>query len=224
MSENGSVPMMAAFFEALAKAQGEFLPMTRDSENPFFKSRYSSLAASIAATRPALTKYGLCVSQDVCTINGSAVIGTLIAHKGGGSRWSSLTISLPADPQKAGSLLTYMRRYCRNAALDIAPTDDDDDGERASADHREVDTRPRKPPPGKSLDEMSLPEQVYALATDVGMKGKDKIVAWASDSVGHPLDYTNPRTGKVVQSLLALTPAEAESLLAKLRPMQEMRK
>jgi hypothetical protein len=49
--------------EALAKAGTEFGEITKDTENPYFKSSYADLATLIKHTRPALAKYGLVILQ-----------------------------------------------------------------------------------------------------------------------------------------------------------------
>src|SRR5271170_773684 len=52
-------------FEALAKAQSEMLIADRDSNNPYFKSKYADLASITRASRPSLTKHGLSVCHQV---------------------------------------------------------------------------------------------------------------------------------------------------------------
>src|SRR6185295_9703861 len=50
---------------ALAKAQGEMHAAVKDSDNPFFKSRYADLASAWTAARAPLAKNGLSVAQGV---------------------------------------------------------------------------------------------------------------------------------------------------------------
>lgn len=56
-------PTIGKIGAALAKAQGDMLPLYKDSDNPFFHSRYADLAACVAASRKALTDNGIAVYQ-----------------------------------------------------------------------------------------------------------------------------------------------------------------
>src|SRR5271165_2182316 len=48
---------------ALAKAQNEMLVAGTGSDNPFFKSKYADYATIVRASRPALCKHGLSITQ-----------------------------------------------------------------------------------------------------------------------------------------------------------------
>src|SRR5271170_8441208 len=50
---------------ALAAAQSKFDKVVKDTDNPFFKSKYATLAAIIEATRKGLTENGIATVQDV---------------------------------------------------------------------------------------------------------------------------------------------------------------
>ena len=56
---------LGKLFEALAKAQMNMQVAKTDSVNPYFKSKYASLASVIKASRPCLSINGLCVVQRV---------------------------------------------------------------------------------------------------------------------------------------------------------------
>jgi len=75
---------IAALAEALAKAQLEFLPIAKDTNNPYYNKKYADLAALINATRPALGKHGLSVIQVPRVIQGRAVeLSTMLLHSSG---------------------------------------------------------------------------------------------------------------------------------------------
>jgi len=115
--------------EALSKFQSEMEAITKDAQNPFFKSKYASLSAIIEDTRVPLGKNGLSYAQFP---SGDASLTTILMHKSG--EWISDTYTMhPADnkPQSVGSALTYMRRYALCAVLGLAV--EDDDGNEASA-------------------------------------------------------------------------------------------
>ena len=124
--------------ESLAKAQGEFKPIVKDTQNPFFKSKYADLATIIAATQPALSKHGLSVMQLPRVDAHQAGVKTIIAHSSG--QWVSTELMLPAaqgskfDAQTVGSALTYARRYALQAILGVA-ADADDDGNAAAGNN-----------------------------------------------------------------------------------------
>lgn len=120
---------------ALAKAQSQFKPIVKDTQNPFFKSKYADLATIIAATQTALSTNGLVVMQQPQVQAHSAGVKTVLAHSSGQWIWSELM--LPAaqgskfDAQTVGSALTYARRYALQAILGVA-ADVDDDGNAAA--------------------------------------------------------------------------------------------
>ena len=124
---------------ALAAAQAEIKPVPKTHENPYFKSKYADLADIQEATRAALHKWGLAVSQLNDIEDGRVVVETVLLHASG--EWISGRLALKPvkdDPQGVGSAITYARRYGLSAILSLA-TEDDDDGEAAS--HREPEIR-----------------------------------------------------------------------------------
>jgi len=125
-------------FTALAKAQGEMDEARLSSENPYFKSKYADLSEIVRASRPALTKYGLSVVQQITiTDDGQSILNTRLCHSSGQSIGTQLRILPPkSDIQSFGSYLAYLRRYAY-ASLICVTTGDDDDGERAMVDARQ---------------------------------------------------------------------------------------
>ena len=111
---------------ALAKAQGDMAPASKDKDNPFYKTSYAALASVWNACRPALSKNGLSVIQ-IPGGNGLVVqLDTILAHSSGQWIMSSFSVQLQKpDPQKMGSALTYMRRYALAAMVGITQSDDD---------------------------------------------------------------------------------------------------
>lgn len=121
--------------KALAIAQGKIEGAKKDSENPFFKSKYADLAAVWDACRGPLSENGIAVVQTPRTeiLENATVIfvGTLLIHSSG--EWISEELSaIPVkdDPQGIGSCVTYLRRYALSAFTGVAP--EDDDGNAAS--------------------------------------------------------------------------------------------
>lgn len=117
---------------ALAKAQGEMPTASKDSDNPFFKSKYADLASVQKAYRPYLSKHGIADTQIVNTENEKTFLTTMLIHSSG--QWIKSVIELnptKKDAQGYGSVITYMRRYCASAITGVAQ--EDDDGNAASS-------------------------------------------------------------------------------------------
>lgn len=128
-------PHLNELAAALAKAQGEMVSAEKDRTNPHFQSKYATLASCWDACREPLSKNGLAVIQRVTEANRNMVaVETLLVHSSG--QWVSQVVRLPVDKptaQGVGSAITYARRYGLSAAVGVAPADDDDDGNQASA-------------------------------------------------------------------------------------------
>ncbi len=119
---------------ALVAAQGEFTAVPKDSDNPFFNSKYASLPKVVAAASPILSKHGLAVSQ-FPGINeaGHDTLTTWLLHTSGQFIAEPMLLHLGKNDtaQAQGSATTYARRYAYMAALGLV-ADEDDDGNTAS--------------------------------------------------------------------------------------------
>ena len=124
MPQSDSIKELAT---ALSKVQGELTYAKKDSANPFFKSRYADLESVWDACRSLLAKNGLSVIQMPGNyFEGRMWLVTRLCHNSG--EWIEQEMSVPvtkADPQGAGSALTYMRRYALAAFVGIVQADDD---------------------------------------------------------------------------------------------------
>jgi len=119
---------------ALVKAQAEFSAVPKDSNNPFFKSKYAALPDVVKHTAPVLAKHGLAVSQFISSFD---TLTTYLLHESGQFIAHEMKLHLVPDkndvitPQAQGAAVTYARRYSYMAALGVV-ADDDDDGNSAS--------------------------------------------------------------------------------------------
>ncbi len=118
---------------ALAKAQAQIKPASKDATNPHFKSRYADLPAVWEACRKPLTDNGLSVVQmPVDAGEGRVGLTSVLMHSSGQYISSTVSTKLTQDSaQGLGSALTYLRRYALAALVGIV-ADEDDDGNAAS--------------------------------------------------------------------------------------------
>ncbi len=141
VSDNGHRSVdLKDLFCALAKAQAEMQMAETSSENPYFKSKYADLGEIIRASRPALTKNGLSVIQQILTNDdGQNILHTILAHSSGQWIESKMRITPPkADIQSLGSYLTYIARYTYSRLVCIGIGENDDDGEIAMVEARQI--------------------------------------------------------------------------------------
>lgn len=119
--------------QALVEAQANMDAPKKTAENPHFKSRFAPLDELLNVAKPALNAVGIAISQPlVTTDDGRIGVKTVLIGHGEEMDLGTLSLLAPGDPQKVGSLLTYLRRYSLAAALGLA-AEDDDDGNAASA-------------------------------------------------------------------------------------------
>lgn len=114
---------------ALAKAQGEFAPVEKNrtvkvetKTGGSYTFAYATLDAVLAATRPALAKHGIALTQLV----DNGWLRTILIHESGESLETDLSLPNVESPQAFGSALTYMRRYAVVAILGVCAEEDDD--------------------------------------------------------------------------------------------------
>jgi hypothetical protein len=137
---------------ALSLAQAQIQGAAKDSDNPFFRSRYADLASVWDACRAPLTTHGLAVIQSPeVAVSGTPEVYTWTAksgeeragiraitevsvvtkltHKSGQWIESRVSVLIPdASPQPVGSAITYLRRYSLQSIAGVAPEDDDAEG------------------------------------------------------------------------------------------------
>lgn len=126
MNKSESITKLAL---SLAKFNSEISSISKDAKNPFFKSDYVTLDKLILATREELQKNGLSVLQmPLSKETGEIGIQTILLHESGEFIESQPLYMKPVknDPQQAGSLITYLRRYSYQAILNLNTGEDDD--------------------------------------------------------------------------------------------------
>lgn len=120
---------LGPLFESLSKAQGEFeipkknsVVKIRAKSGRMIEFSYADLQETIRCTQPALTKYGLAVTQPL--ING--VLYTILGHKSGCYLKCSQPINIKQEPKSVAADISYYRRYLRNNILGISADEDKD--------------------------------------------------------------------------------------------------
>jgi len=114
---------------ALCKFSGLTEKIKKTETNPFFKSKYADLSGILDVIKEPLIECGLSVVQFP---KGKYGLETMIMHISG--EWISGEYEMKPtkeDPQNAGSVITYQRRYALGAILGLN-IDKDDDGNLAS--------------------------------------------------------------------------------------------
>jgi hypothetical protein len=127
-------------YAAMAKAQSEIEVACKSSENPYFKSKYADLEEIVTVSRPALTKNGLAVLQQILpNDDGQNILYTILTHSSGQYIESAMkVIPQKTDVQSLGSYITYLRRYCYSSLIGVVVSNEDDDGEIAVANTRQL--------------------------------------------------------------------------------------
>lgn len=125
---------------ALAKAQAEMRIAGKDKENPYFKSRYADWQSVVDASRPALTKFGISVQTPVVTEeSGVAYMICQMTHSSGQWIRSRMRYVPPkTDIQGIASYNTSLKRLMYSNLTGVVVGDEDDDGEKAVAETREL--------------------------------------------------------------------------------------
>jgi len=119
--------------KAMSMAQGEMKPASKSTVNPFFKSKYSTLAQIWDAAREPMTKNNLTILQNVSTCEQGISVSTRICHASG--QWIEFgPLEIPLnkrDAQSVGSATSYGKRYSLSAAIGVVSEEEDDDAESA---------------------------------------------------------------------------------------------
>lgn len=116
---------------ALAKAQSTMTMVEGKSTNPFFNSKYASLAAVLEVAMPALNANEIALVQGNRwdTNNNGFYITSMLMHSSG--EWIKSEIRMPIakkDAHGIGAATTYGRRYLLSSMVGVAQADDDGNG------------------------------------------------------------------------------------------------
>lgn len=151
--------------EALSKMQGNLENAKKESENPFFKSKYADLNTCLQTAKKVMAENGLCVSQH-CTFDGNIVqCVTVLGHSSGQMMVSTLNVPVTKkDPQGIGMAITYARRYAFSSVIGLAQADDDAESSVVHEDKQET----RQEAPKQETFETATDKQVKLINTICG--------------------------------------------------------
>ena len=112
-----------SIYKKLFEAKKEIGKISKDSKNPFFKSKYFDVNSLLEHVEPILQKHDLLLLQPIV----DSKVSTIIIDVESGDQTINSVIQLPQiqDPQKLGSAITYYRRYTLQSLLGLQAEDDD---------------------------------------------------------------------------------------------------
>lgn len=114
--------MNTKFLQKVAELKKETGKMTKDSTNPFFKSKYFDINQLLEHLEPIAESKGLLILQPIIQ---DEVYSQIIDIESGDKIESSIKLTQFTDPQKTGSAITYYRRYSLQSLLGLQAEDDD---------------------------------------------------------------------------------------------------
>ena len=130
-----------SIYKQLLEVQKEVGAISKDSKNPFFKSKYFDINKLIEVVNPVLSKHGLVLLQP---IEDNKVVSRLFDAESEKCVESWLELPNLSDPQKIGSAISYYRRYTLSSLLGLQAEDEDGNGLKA---------KPKPKAPEKLTDE-----------------------------------------------------------------------
>lgn len=145
-------------YQKLLAAQMEIGAIKKDSDNPFFKSKYFDINAILREVKPILNKYSLILLQSIQSTDGRNGVVTEIMDAEDGKIILSSKMTLPEvnKPQELGSAITYFRRYAIQSLLALEA--EDDDGNVASGNSK-VYAPTKTQPQAKFEESLKLEEE-----------------------------------------------------------------
>lgn len=116
---------MNNLYKQLADVKKEIGVISKDSTNPFYKSKYFDINDLLEHVEPILSKHDLIVLQP---IEIDKITTIIVDVKSGHDIQSSILLPSNPDPQKQGIAITYYRRYTLASLLGLRAEDDDGNG------------------------------------------------------------------------------------------------
>lgn len=209
--------------KALAEAQLELEPATKNAQNPYLKNKYADLQSCIAACREVLPKHALAFSQMIVPSEpGTVCVETLLMHSSG--QWLKGRCSLPCTvpinkdgkgsmnaAQAVGSAVTYARRYGLSTIVGLATEDDDGCAAGPSREQRRQEREQHKAvqEQAKAANPSPLSEAqrklMFARLAELGCKKQEEYLAEVSSILGRSIQTSNEITQDDFQTIMKAT-------------------
>ena len=158
--------------QSLVKASAEIKNMIPDSAG--YGYNFTSLGCILDQVKPIIAKYGLCIIQAPSHSDKGIGVETIILHESGEYLQFNYDIPLTDDlkranaTQKAGSAISYGRRYALSAVFGIA-TELDTDGVNKKDDMPSKQDQPKV----RSLDNVYEKISLMVVPSEIDAKIKD---------------------------------------------------
>jgi hypothetical protein len=127
---------MMEIYKKLYEVQKQVGKISKDMDNPFYKSKYFDVNKLIEHILPVLQEQKIVLTQPI--LDGS-VSSILTDVESGEQLKSDMELPKGIDPQKMGSAVTYLRRYTLQSLLALQA--EDDDGNKASIPQKKVEKK-----------------------------------------------------------------------------------
>jgi hypothetical protein len=111
-----------SIYKKLFEAKKEIGKISKDSTNPFFKSKYFDINSLLEHVEPILQKHDLLLLQPILS---GKVTTRIVDIESDSYVISKIQLPTIQDPQKLGSAITYYRRYTLQSLLGLQAEDDD---------------------------------------------------------------------------------------------------
>lgn len=115
--------MKKEFLQALSDLQNSITKVVKNTDNPYYKSKYADLNALFEQIKPLITEKGFVLIQ---VVRGNQLHTELTHLETGESICGDMDLlTVKPDMQQLGSAITYARRYSLLPLLNIETADDD---------------------------------------------------------------------------------------------------
>ena len=141
-------------YQKIAELKADILPLIKDQDNPFHKSKYFDINSILEHVDPLMAKRRLLLTQPI--INGY-VVSRITDLDTGETDESSLQIPVSPDPQKIGSCITYFRRYTVQSQIGLRSEDDDANKGSGKGERPPANNGQQSPPAKPWLNEKDKP-------------------------------------------------------------------
>lgn len=176
-------------YKKLLKVKKEIGAISKESTNPFFKSKYFDINTLIKHVEPILNTHGLVLLQP---IEDGVVKSLIINAETGDKIESGIQIPQLDDPQKIGSCITYYRRYSLQSLLGLEA--EDDDANRASGNNSKTNGSPKNDDNKAWLNEG---DKAWNKALEKGLSVKE-LRAYYKISKANAAEYEKQLNAKVL--------------------------